>query len=62
MDEIVTIEFLKSAENTSDLMTRNQQSFHFKSAQPKLVYTVNDMEEKMTEKHVKFMIKEQEGC
>ena len=35
MDEVVMIDFLKSAENTSDIMTKNQQSVHFKSAQPK---------------------------
>ena len=29
---------------------------------PEGVYTVKDMEEEMTEKHVKFMINEQEGC
>ena len=26
MDEVVSIEFVKSAENTSDIMTNNQQS------------------------------------
>ena len=36
MDEVVSIEFLESAENTSDIMTKNQQSACFKSAQPKL--------------------------
>ena len=39
IDEVVTIAFVKSLENTSDLMMKNQQSVHFKSAQPKLVYT-----------------------
>ena len=58
----MTIDFVKSVENTSDLITKNQQSIHFKSAQPKLVYMVKDMEEEMTEKHVKFVINEQEGC
>ena len=58
----MTIDFVKSAENTSDLMTKNQQSVHFKSAQPKLVYMVNDMEEEKTEKQVQFKIHEQEGC
>ena len=43
-------------------MTKNQQSVHFKSAQPKLVYTVRDMEEEKTEKQVLFKIHEQEGC
>ena len=38
--EVVTIDFVKSAENTSDIMTKNQQDVHFKSAQPKLLYTV----------------------
>ena len=44
MDEVVRIDFVKSAENTSDIMTKNQQSVHFKSAQSKLVYTIEDME------------------
>ena len=43
-------------------MTKNQQSVHFKSAQPKLVYMVRDMEEEKTEKKVCFEIHEQEGC
>ena len=29
MDEVVTIDFVKSAENTSDIMTKNQQCIHF---------------------------------
>ena len=58
----MTIDIVKSAENTSDLMTKNQQSVHSKSAPPKLVYTVKDMEEKKTEKQVQFKIHEQEGC
>ena len=56
MDEVVTIDFVKSAENTSEIMTKNQQSVHFKTAQPKLVYTVKDMEN--TEKKVQFEINE----
>ena len=43
VDEVVTIDFVKLAENTSDIMTKNQQSVCFKSAQPKLVYTIEDM-------------------
>ena len=39
-DEVVSIKFVKSLENSSDIMTKNQQSVHFKSAQPKLVYTI----------------------
>ena len=34
MDEVVSIEFVKSAENTSDIMTKNQQSVSLKSDQP----------------------------
>ena len=60
MDEVVTIDFVKSAENTSDIMTNNQQGIYFKAAQPKLVYTVEDMEN--TEKKVHFELNEQEGC
>ena len=55
MDEVVSIQFVKSAENTSDIMTKNQQSVYFMSAQPKLVYTIEDMGKERR----KF---EQEGC
>ena len=58
----MTINFVKSAENTSDLMMKNQWSVHFKSAQPKLVFMVKYMEEAKTEKQVQFEIHEQEGC
>ena len=44
MDEVVTIDFVKSSENTSDIVTKNQHGIHFKSTQAKLVYTVQDME------------------
>ena len=60
MDEVVTIDFVKSAENTSDIMTKNQQGIYFKSAPPKLVYTVKDM--KNTEMKVHFKINEHKGC
>ena len=63
MHEIVTIDFVMSAENTSGIMTKNQQSVHFKSVQPKLVYTVEDMENaEMAKKQVSFKINEQERC
>ena len=52
IDEVVPVDFVKSAENTSDIMTKNQQGIYFKAAQPKLVYTVKDMEN--TEKKVHF--------
>ena len=60
MDKVVTIDFVKSAENTSDIMTKNQQGISFRAAQPKLVYTVKDMEE--TKKKAHFELNEQEGC
>ena len=60
MDELVTIDFVKSAENTSDIMTKNQQGIYFRAAQPKLEYTVKDMEK--TVKKVHLEINEQEGC
>ena len=41
MDEVVTNDFVKLAENTSDIMTKNQQSVHFKSAQPKIWCSVS---------------------
>ena len=50
MDEVVSIDFLKSDENTSDNMTKNQESVHFQSAQPKLVYTIEDMEKDQKKK------------
>ena len=58
MVEVVTIDFVKSAETTSDIMTKNQQGAYFKSAQPKLVYTVKDMEQ--SEKKVQLQINK--GC
>ena len=62
IDEVVMIDFVKSTKNTSDIMMKNQQSVHFKSAQPKLVYIVSEMEEEKTEKQAHFEIPEQEGC
>ena len=57
LDEVVTINLVKSAETTSDMMTKNQQSIYIKAAQAKFVYTVEDIEKK-----VQFKIDEQEGC
>ena len=34
MDEVMSIEFVKSAENTSDIMTKNQQSAHLSKLNP----------------------------
>ena len=45
-DQMIEINFVKSAENESDIMTKNQQGQHFMYAQSKLVYTVQEMNEK----------------
>ena len=44
INEVVSIEFVNLAVTTSDIMTKNQQSVHLRSAQPKLVYIIEDME------------------
>ena len=43
INEVVTIEFVKSNENISDIMTKNQQSSNYHNAQVNLVYTVKEM-------------------
>ena len=45
-DQIIEINFVKSAENDSDIMTKNQQGHHNMYAKSKLVYTVQEMNEK----------------
>ena len=45
-DEVIEINFVKSAENDSDIMTKNQQGQHYMYANSKLVYTVQEMNEK----------------
>ena len=45
-DQVIEINFVKSAENDSDIMTKNQQGQHYKYAKSKLVYTVQDMNKK----------------
>ena len=42
-DQVIEINFLKSAENDSDIMTKNQQGQHYMYAKSKLVYTVQQM-------------------
>ena len=37
---------MKSAENDSDIMTKNQHGQHYMYAKSKLVYTVQEMNEK----------------
>ena len=45
-DQVIEINFVQSAENDSDIMTKNQQGQHYMYAKSKLVYTVQDMNEK----------------
>ena len=45
-DQVIEINFVKSAENDSDIMTKNQQGQHYMYAKSKLVYTVQKMNEK----------------
>ena len=45
-DQVIEIYFVKSAENDSDIMTKNQQGQHYMYAKSKLVYTVQEMNEK----------------
>ena len=45
-DQVIEINFVKSAENDSDIMTKNQQGQHYLYAKSKLVYTVQEMNEK----------------
>ena len=43
INEVVTIEFVKSNENISDIMKQNQHSINYHNTQVKLVYTVKEM-------------------
>ena len=43
---MIDINYAKSAENDSDIMTKNQQGQHYMYAKSKLVYTVQEMNEK----------------
>ena len=45
-DQVIEINFVKSTENDSDIMTKNQQGQHYMYAKSKLVYTVQEMNEK----------------
>ena len=59
-DQVIDINVLKSAENDSDIMTKNQQGQHCMYAQSKLVYTVQETNEKKLLKTLKM--KKQVGC
>ena len=45
-DQVKERNFVKSAENDSDIMTKNQQGQHYLYGKSKLVYTVQNMNEK----------------
>ena len=45
-DQVIEINFVKSAQNDSDIMTKNQQGQHYMYAKSKLVYTVQEMNKK----------------
>ena len=45
-DQVIKISFVESAENDSDVMTKNQQGQDYMYANNKLVYTVLEMNEK----------------
>ena len=56
-DQVIEINFVKSAENDSDILTKNQQGQHYIYAESKWVYTVQEMNKKET-----FKMKKQGGC
>ena len=43
INEVVTIEYVKSSENISDIMTNNQQLSNYHKAQVNLVYAIKEM-------------------
>ena len=45
-DQVIEINFVKSAENDSDIMTKNQQGQDYMYAKSKLVYAVQEMNQK----------------
>ena len=45
-DQVIEINFVKSAENDSDIMTKIQEGQHYMYAKSKLVYTMQEMNEK----------------
>ena len=59
-DQVIEIIYVKSAENESDVMTKNQQGQHYLYAKSKLVYTVQEMNKKKEVKDIED--KKQGGC
>ena len=45
-DQVIEINLVKSAEDDSDIMAKNQQGQHYMYAKSKLVHTVQEMNEK----------------
>ena len=58
-DQVVEIKSVKSAENDSDIMTKNQLGQHYINVKSKLVYTV---QERMKKPLKTLRIKKQGGC
>ena len=59
-DQVIEVSFVKSAENDSDIMTKKQQGQHNIYAKSKLVYTVQEMNEKKAMEDIED--EEQGGC
>ena len=59
-DQVIAIRYVKSGENDSDIMTKNQQGQHYIYAKSKLVYTVQEMNKKKPLNILKMM--KQGGC
>ena len=55
-DQVIEINFVKSVENESDIITQNKQGQHYMYAKSKLVYTVQNINEKT------LKMKKQGGC
>ena len=53
-NQVIEINFVKSAENDSDIMTKNQQGQHYMYAKSKLVYTVQEMNEKKAIEEIEY--------
>ena len=45
-DQVIEVKFVKSVENDSDIMTKNQQGHHYMYVKSKLVYTVQEENKK----------------
>ena len=43
INEVMTIEFMKSSENISDIMTKNHQLRNYHNVQVNVAYTIKEM-------------------